>query len=107
MQVSEKNSSRKLTEQARSRTPLSGYVPKRVGGPQGSTRRAWCLIIRHHETEVRKVRPRQLWAMRVYECFVRMALGKRGGGVDEQHEQFLRAVYDARTPRGHAFISDL
>jgi hypothetical protein len=28
-------------------------------------------------------------------------------GVDEQHEQFLRAVYDARTVRGNSFISDL
>ena len=28
-------------------------------------------------------------------------------GVDEQHEQFLKAVYDARAPRGNAFISDL
>jgi hypothetical protein len=27
--------------------------------------------------------------------------------VDEQHEQFLRAVYDARAPRGNSFISDL
>jgi len=41
------------------------------------------------------------------DYFVRMAPGNRGGGVDEQHEQFLRAVYNARTVRGHAFISDL
>ena len=27
--------------------------------------------------------------------------------MDEQHEQFLRAVYNARAPRGNSFISDL
>ena len=27
--------------------------------------------------------------------------------MDEQHEQFLRAVYDARAPRENSFISDL
>ncbi len=27
--------------------------------------------------------------------------------MDEQHELFLRAVYDARAPRGNSFISDL